>query len=172
MLKLNRFFQAKAPPADPIRDLYLRLVAVARDPAWYHAGVPDTIDGRFDVLSSVVAAALLRLEDEGDKAGQAGVRLTEVFIDNMDSELRQLGTGDMVVGKNIGRLVSQLGGRLGAYRDAWAGRAPLGPAIARNMLRDEAAGPERTGPLEAQLNALRERLARADLSALLEGRLP
>jgi len=172
VLKLNRFFQARPPAADPLRDLYIALVAEARDPAWYRAGVPDTVDGRFDALATVLTVALLRLEQEDSaRARAANVRLTELFIDNMDAELRQLGTGDMVVGKNIGKLVGQLGGRLGAFREAWAMDAPLSPAVARNLLRDGSAGPERTAPLETRLDALRARLARTDVATLLGGRL-
>lgn len=165
-MKLNALFRRK--PDDRPFALYDALVRQARDPAWYRAGLPDTIDGRFDSLATVVCAALLRIEAEpGDAARVLGVRLTELFIGNMDSELRQLGTGDMVVGKNVGKLVGQLGGRLGALRDEGVTDA----FVARNMLRDVDAGPERTRPLAARLEAWRERLSRTPISELVAGRV-
>ncbi len=72
---------AAAPPGDA---LYRAIVAVARAPDWYQAGaVPDTVDGRFDVVALVLALVLLRLEgDEG--ARQFSADLTERFIADMD----------------------------------------------------------------------------------------
>lgn len=165
-MKLNALFRRK--PDDRPFALYNAVVAEARDPAWYRAGMPDTIDGRFDAVATAVCAALLRIEGEpGDPARVLGVRLTELFIANMDSELRQLGTGDMVVGKNVGKLVGQLGGRLGALRDEGATDA----FVARNMLRDVDAGPERTRPLVARLEGWRARLVGTTYDDLAAGRV-
>jgi cytochrome b pre-mRNA-processing protein 3 len=61
------------------------------------------------------------------------VRLTELFVTDMDGQLRESGVGDLVVGKHIGRLMSVLGGRLGAYRAALAGQEDLGAALERNL---------------------------------------
>jgi len=63
------------------------------------------------------------------------VLLTELFVDDMDGQLRQSGVGDLVVGKHIGKLVSSLGGRLGALREALgeADDAALVAAIERNV---------------------------------------
>jgi cytochrome b pre-mRNA-processing protein 3 len=61
------------------------------------------------------------------------VLLTELFVTDMDGQLRESGVGDLVVGKHIGRLMSVLGGRLGAYRAALAGQEDLGAALERNL---------------------------------------
>ena len=165
-MKLNALFRRK--PDDRPFALYGTLVEEARDLGWYRAGVADTIDGRFDALATVVCAALLRLESEDSDASRVlNVRLTELFIGNMDSELRQLGTGDMVVGKNVGKLVGQLGGRLGALREEGATDA----FVARNLLRDADAGPERTEPLVARLETWRGRLARTSFDDFAAGRV-
>ena len=74
---------------------------------------------------------------EGDKARTNSVLLTESFIDDMDSSLRQIGIGDFVVGKHVGRLMGALGGRLDAYRSALAGEGALGDAVRRNVFRDD-----------------------------------
>ena len=70
----------RTPPGDT---LYRRIVAAAREPAWYQAGmVPDTVDGRFDVVALVLALVLLRLEREDE--GQFSADLTERSIADMD----------------------------------------------------------------------------------------
>ena len=111
--------------------LYQAVVAIGRDPAWYRAGqVPDTVSGRFDVIAAVFTILLLRLEREDTaQARTATVLLTELFADDMDGSLRQIGIGDLVVGKHMGKLMGALGGRLTAFRDASATRDA--PALAR-----------------------------------------
>jgi hypothetical protein len=91
----------------------------ARNPFWYREGqVSDTIDGRFDMIAAIIALVLLRLEAAGRSLACRAVLLTETFIDDMDASLRQLGIGDHVVGKHVGRMTSALGGRLAAFRTA------------------------------------------------------
>ena len=129
------------PPGDA---LYRAIVAEARVPDWYLAGaVPDTVDGRFDAVALVLSLVLMRLEHEGDGQRQFSADLTERFIADMDGSLRELGIGDPTVGKQVGKMVSALGGRLGAYRDALmvsgAGDEDLGAALARNLYRGAAA---------------------------------
>ena len=100
--------------------LYVAIVDSGRQPHWYRqGGVPDTIDGRFAVITGLFCMALLRLEREGDRARESA-RLTEIFVDDMDGQLREIGIGDMTVGKHIGRMMGALGGRLGTYRSALA----------------------------------------------------
>ena len=118
---------------------YQALVEIGRDPDWYRDGeVPDTLDGRFDMVAAVTALALLRLESEGETGKLPSVLLTEIFIDDMDGTLRQIGIGDYVVGKHVGRMVGALGGRLGAFRDG----AEAG------SLRDQCEGRDLAGSLE------------------------
>ena len=129
---LSRVLGTAPPP--PATALYARSVSAARDPDWYLAGeVPDTYDGRFDMVALVTAYVTLRLEALGEL--QLCADLTERFITDMDGTLRQDGIGDQVVGKHIGRMVAALGGRLGAYRDAGADDAALAEALRRNLWR-------------------------------------
>ena len=116
--------------------LYAAIVARARQPHWYAVGaVPDSVDGRFDMVAAILSFVLLRLED--DPAGpQPSAALAERFVEDMDGQLRELGVGDIIVGKHIGRMMSMLGGRLGAYRDGLES-GDLGPAIARNVYRGD-----------------------------------
>lgn len=163
---LSRAFRP-SPPA-PGAALYARSVAAARDPDWYLAGeVPDTYDGRFDMVALVVAYVTIRLEALGDL--QLCADLTERFIEDMDGTLRQDGIGDQVVGKHIGRMVAALGGRLGAYRDAGGDDAALAEALRRNLWRGAAIGDDAVAHVIGRIRRLEARLAATPAAALAAG---
>jgi cytochrome b pre-mRNA-processing protein 3 len=153
-----------------LRPLYDAAVRLARDPIWYlDGGVPDTMTGRFDMVSSVIALILLRLERGGDDARRESMLLTELFIDDMDANLRESGTGDLVVGKRVGKLMSALGGRLGAYRDAFAGSGDLHTAVRRNVFHDMPPTEDAVPVVAERLRALHARLADVPHTRLLAG---
>ena len=152
---LQRLF-VRTDPKDGLLPLYNVIVAQGRQPHWYIDGaVPDTLDGRFDMIVAVLAQVLMRLEQQG--ATQESVWLTELFVDDMDGQLRQEGIGDVVVGKHIGRMVSALGGRISAYRAALAGEADMADALRRNLYRG---APVSDAALAHVEGALRERWTR------------
>jgi cytochrome b pre-mRNA-processing protein 3 len=156
---------------DETLPLYQAVVARARLPHWYVEGaVPDTVDGRFDMIAGVLVMVLLRLEND-DSAAHASARLTERFVDDMDGQLREIGIGDIVVGKHIGRMMAMLGGRLGAYRDGLAS-GDLVPSLVRNLYRGAAPAPAALAHVEGELMGLHERLAATATSAVIEGQLP
>lgn len=160
-------------PRDEAMPLYDAVVARARRPHWYLDGaVPDTLDGRFDMVAAVLAMVLLRLEQAPDGT-DASVRLTERFVDDMDAQVRQIGFGDMVVGKHVGMMMGMLGGRLGAYRDGLA--APddgvLDAALVRNLYRGVAPGTDALAHVRGELKALRRGLDSSSVAELMEGRL-
>src|SRR4051795_8340664 len=102
--------------------LFDALTGRARQPHWYVEGkVPDTLDGRFAVLASVVALALVRLEREGEEGDHLSVALTERFIHVMESEHRELGLGDPTLGKTVRKLVGMLARRTELWRAAESG---------------------------------------------------
>lgn len=100
---------------------------------------------------------------------QNSARLTERFITDMDGQLRQRGIGDLVVGKHVGRMMSQLGGRLTAYRDGLAEGGDLAGAIDRNIHRGATVTASASAHVERGLRALAEGLTRCDLGALMAG---
>jgi len=168
MRLLQRLFQAPDRGAAPI--LYAAIVARGRQPHWYEAGaVPDTIDGRFDMIAAVMSLALLRLEQD-ESAVPFSTHLTEVFIDDMDGQLRQIGIGDIVVGKHVGKMMGMLGGRLGAYREGLAGNT-LGEALVRNLYRGEAPDPQALAHVETELRALHAKLSETPIATLIAGAL-
>jgi cytochrome b pre-mRNA-processing protein 3 len=148
--------------------LYHGVVAQARLPHWYEAGgVPDTIDGRFDMIAAVLSLVLLRLERD-PSAAAASARLTERFVSDMDGQLRESGVGDIGVGKHIGKMMGMLGGRLGAYRDGLAAR-DLRPALERNLYRAGPPAPAALAHTQAALFAFDARLAALPTSTILAG---
>lgn len=151
--------------------LYDAIVARGREPHWYLEGaVPDTLDGRFDMIAAVLAIVLLRLERDGDAAAFS-VGLTERFVDDMDAQIRQIGFGDMVVGKHVGRMMGMLGGRLGAYRDGLAGNT-LEDALVRNLWRGDAPADGALRHVAGHLRAFDAALSNASVAALERGELP
>jgi cytochrome b pre-mRNA-processing protein 3 len=162
---------APEPEVPPLDALWRAVVARARDPRWYTAGgVPDTLDGRFDAVALVLSLVLVRLEREDDTPAQ--VILTERFVDDMDGNLRQLGIGDMVVGKHVGRMMGALGGRLGAYRAALDAGGDLDGALVRNLYRGAAPHPDALAWTASEVRRLAAAIDAAPLEPLMEGALP
>ena len=168
---LDRFRRRDRDAAAP---LYAAVVAKAREPHWYlEGGAPDTLDGRFDMVAAVLAMVMLRIEAEppGDMAAAAlSTDVTERFVDDMDAQVRQIGFGDIVVGKHVGRMMGMLGGRLGAYRAAMA-TGDLSEPLIRNLWRGDAPAPAASTYISTQLQRLHAGLRDVPLSALREGRL-
>lgn len=161
----------RADPKDALQPLYDAVVMRGRQPHWYIEGqVPDTLDGRFDMIAAILSLVLLRMEDLG--AADDSVRLTELFVDDMDGQLRQIGIGDLVVGKHIGRMMSALGGRLGAYREALGTGGNLEAALERNLYRGEPPAREAVAHVAERLRAFAVRLGDAGLDTLRAAKLP
>lgn len=166
---LSRLFGTGQDPREELRDLWHETVRVSREPDWYRAGgVSDSIDGRMDMIMAVLALVMLRME-ASPTLNRKTAFITELFVADMDRQLREKGVGDLMVGKNIGKLVSALGGRMGALRKAFADGADdaaLAEALARNLtLEQEAPNAE----LIAQIRTLQSQLAQQSDDALLAG---
>ena len=151
--------------------LYAAIVARARQPHWYIDGqVPDSVDGRFDMVAAILGFVVLRLERE-DAGAALSALLTERFVDDMDGQLRELGVGDVVVGKHIGKMMGMLGGRLGAYRQGLAGEG-IDAALVRNLYRGDTPDPAALAHVRGALLAFRDALAVAPVATLAAGTLP
>lgn len=173
MSLISRLLGKRSDTREAARPLWRRVVEIAREKSWYaQHGVADTVPGRFDAVTLVMALVMLRMErDKGtrelpgdDTLIEPSVRLTELFVEDMDGQLRQSGVGDLVVGKRMGRLMGVLGGRIGALREALAqdadtrGEDPLIPVLERNMTliegADRAALAQAVRKLHRQIDAL------------------
>jgi len=150
--------------------LYERVVTEARLPHWYVAGqVPDTIDGRFAVLATLLALTSVRLERGSEPAQRAGIDLTERFIADMDGEIRQLGIGDPSIGKQVGGMVGALGGRVGAWRRALSGEEDWNDVAIRSLYRGRAPDQAALAHSAAALRACWDWLEHLGDAALIEG---
>ena len=167
MSLLSRLLGKRTDERDAMRPLWHRVVELARAKGWYAPlGVADTMEGRFDMVSLVLAAVLLRMEREPALA-QAQARLTELFVEDMDGQLRQSGIGDPTVGKHVRKLVTTLGGRLGAMREAMTqGAAAMVPVLERNLTVRPGA---ELAPLAGALVALVAAIGATPTDALLSG---
>ena len=171
MTFLQRIFGGARQRA-ALQPLYRATVAAGRDPLWYRDGrVPDTIDGRFDMVAAVAALVLLRLEAEGAAGREPARLLTELFIDDMDATLRQIGIGDHVVGKHVGRMMGALGGRLAAFGAARSGAGSFDAAARRNIFHDAPPSDAAVALVAQRLEALSRDVDALPVAALLEGRL-
>ena len=166
---LTRALGLTPRPRPPATELYARALALARDPAWFSAGgVPDTLDGRFDMLALVLSLAIVRLQRLG--LHQTEADLTDRFAADMDASLREIGVSDLAISRQVGNTVGSLGGRLTAYRAVIDGEdEALADALTRNLYRGEAP-PTLPWAIE-QTRALWARIGRADGAALSDGRL-
>jgi cytochrome b pre-mRNA-processing protein 3 len=119
-----------------IAALYGAIVAQARLPAFYAGyGVPDTINGRFDLIVLHLALVLRRLRREGEAARAFGQNLFDHFCTDMDDNLREIGVGDLAVPREMRKMADAFYGRLAAYEAALAAASEqeLANALTRNV---------------------------------------
>lgn len=167
----SKIFSRDNPNAK-MQPLYTAIVGEGRQLAWYEeAQVPDSIDGRFDIIAAIFSLVLIRLEKDEER-GQDIAWLTEIFISDMDGQLRQIGIGDMVVSKHVGRMMGALGGRVGAYREALENGADLKDAIVRNIFRGEKPADSALDILASRLAAYHAALQNCETDVILAGQLP
>ena len=100
-------------------NLYGSIVTAARQPALFSEyGVPDTVEGRFELLLAHLFLVLERLRREGGSEAALAQNLVDVFFADMDTSVRELGVGDMAVPKKMRNLATVVKERLAAYRVA------------------------------------------------------
>lgn len=158
--------------AEPNRraKLFAAVTAEAREPHWYIEGaVPDTIDGRFAVLATVLALVIVRLEQLGEEGNAASVALTERFIEVMESEHRQIGLGDPKLGRTVRKLVGSLSRRVALWRSAAVGERDWSETARESLYKDDP-GPALDHSSVA-LQRLWTAISAAGVDALVDGKL-
>lgn len=150
--------------------LYGAAVASARQPAYFgRMGVPDTLNGRFDLVSLHVALLIERLRRDPDPVGpKLAQAVFDAMFADMDVNLREMGVGDLVVGKRVKTMWEAFHGRAAAYSEAMDAGAGLEAALERNVWRGEAPAGA-AAELGAQCLAIRTSLAAQPLAAMLKG---
>lgn len=151
---------------------YAAIVAEARRPHWYVEGeVDDTIDGRFALLSTLVALAILRLEQGGEEAVRGAVLLTEEYIDDMDAQMRQAGFGDPTLGKEVRKMVSAMAARTERFRQTVENGEDWTDTVRRSVYRDRDVSEQAITFTSEMLRRFHEQLGGASDSTLMEGAL-
>lgn len=130
---------APAPFDAQAREAYVTLVTQARKPWFYTSqGIPDTLDGRFDVIILHMFLLIHRLRKEsGEEAGQFIRALSETFFADMDRSLREMGSSDTGVGKRIKKMVQAFYGRLQAYEQGLHDPQLFADSLMHNLYRAE-----------------------------------
>jgi len=114
---------------------YRRVVEQARQPIFFtDCGVPDTFDGRFELVCLHAFLYLHRLKLEGPEARRICQRFFDRMFADFDRALREMGTGDLGIGKHVKRMALAFYGRVRAYEEGLAGGdSALGAALVRNV---------------------------------------
>jgi cytochrome b pre-mRNA-processing protein 3 len=149
-----------------LESLYDRVAGASRQPALFtDLGFPDTVEGRFESLALHVVLLLRRLRSLPPPAGEFAQDFVDTFFRRLDTSLRELGVGDMGVGKRMKKLAQSFYGRARAYDEPLdAGdAAALAAALGRNALGREEPAPS----LAAYVMACERTLARQDLDEIM-----
>ena len=158
---------AKNPVRAAARRLHAAAAAQGRTPALYlDMGAPDTIEGRFEMLTLHVILLVDRLKDT-PAAEDLRQALFDVYLRDLDGALREMGVGDLSVGKKMRKLGEAFYGRARAYDTAFKALPDLealSEVVSRTALADADGA-----PLAAYVARMRQALAAQDIAALVAG---
>jgi cytochrome b pre-mRNA-processing protein 3 len=164
----------RRPFERPAYTLYTTAVTTAREPAWYGAlDVPDTLDGRFDMISLFAFLVVDRCRADPDARGPGLAQAVfDAMFADMDQNLREMGVGDLSVSKKVKVMWEAFNGRARVYAAAVDSPDPaaLAEALGRNVWRLETP-PEGAVILAEAVRAERAHLATQDFAALVAGRV-
>jgi cytochrome b pre-mRNA-processing protein 3 len=155
--------------------LYGHAVAAARQPRPFAEwGVPDSTAGRFELITLTAGLLIRRLKAEGNETGDAlGQAVFDAMFSDMDVSLREMGVGDLSVGKRVKLLWESFHGRATAYEAAMTEEAdaPLLDAISRNVWAGGEVPAEGAGALAGWARRIASNLANQPVEAFLAGRV-
>lgn len=162
----NHFRKPRLAPRGTIEAIYGMIVTQAREPIFYRdLGVPDTVNGRFDLLLLHLWLLLRRLRTV-QGATELSQALFDRFCEDMDDNLREMGVGDQTVPKRMRAFGEAFYGRVQAYDQAMEGGGEaLASAICKNILNGT--GMDQAQRLAAYARATEADLGRTDEAALL-----
>ncbi len=116
--------------------MYITVVEQARRPEFYQRlRVPDTLDGRFDLVVLHAFLLLYRLGREGQAAKHLSQALFDLMFADMDGSLRELGVSDLGVGRRVKAMAKAFYGRVAAYEPGLSDASVLADALHRNLYR-------------------------------------
>ena len=162
----------KNPAAEPVYALYSAIVSQSRQPVFYRDwGVPDTVTGRFDMISLHLALLFRRLRSEDAPTREFSQAVFDLFFKDMDRSLREMGVGDMAVPKKIQKMGNIFFGLLAALNVAIDSkdRAELESVLTRNVL--DGAEPAQVAALADYVLAQDAALAGQSTQAITIGKI-
>ena len=152
--------------------LYAAIVAQARQPEFYEScGVPDTVDGRFDMLALHAFLVLRRLGQDGRQSAALSQALFDLMFADMDRCLREMGVSDMGVGKRVKAMATAFYGRVAAYEEGLGDPIKLNAALARNLYRGELVDERHVAAVACYLQEQATALDRQNLDDLRGGKV-
>jgi cytochrome b pre-mRNA-processing protein 3 len=164
-----------APPAfqSEAHQAYLSIVKQARTPFFYErCTVPDTLDGRFDVILLHMFLVLSRLRHEASPdAAEFDRALQEVFFYDMDRSVRELGVSDTGVGKRVKKMAQAFYGRMQAYEQGMLNAKAFQESLRRNLYRGEEIPSETLQAMVDYTMQSQEALQRQSFEQLLSGNI-
>jgi cytochrome b pre-mRNA-processing protein 3 len=173
-MKLAQLFRRRRPEAKPAADLYAQAVAQARQPGFYtDLEVPDTLDGRFELVSLHVYLILRRLRSDHRRTGRLAQALFDEMFEDMDGSVRELGAGDLGVGPRVKKMARNFYGRIKAYDAGLDGsRAELREALRRNLYGNlDRVAEETLDALAGYMAQTNAALAETALETLMQGKV-
>ena len=165
---LSRLFRRDRRGEAIASSLYGAIVAQARRPALYAGfGVPDSVAGRFEMVLLHTILVTRRLASANEAGRKAGQGVFDLFCQDMDHSLREMGVGDLSVPKKMRKVGEAYFGRAAAYEPGLAAgdAAMLAEPIGRTVFA-EAAGPGAAGALAAYAIAAADKLKAQDEEAI------
>ena len=169
---LKRLF-AGSGREDQVARCYALMVEQARRPEFYlECGVPDSLDGRYEMLALHAFLVAHRLKRQGEAARLFSRDLFEAMIADMDRVVREMGVADMGVPPRVKRMAKGFNGRIHAYDQGVAaeGEAALLAALDNNLFGTVLEpAPQALARMAAYLRLGVAELAAQPLEALLAG---
>ena len=176
--RIWRHLEGRKHRREAARRLYLAAVRQARDPTFYtEGGVADTLDGRFDLIVLHVVPVMRRLRQCGEAGRQLSQSVFDVMFDDMDQSLREMGVGDLRVGKRVKQMARAFYGRAQAYDQAFdqapgaERRRSIAEALERNVFNNAPPPAVRLQAMAGYVEMLVDALESHSPAALLAGEI-
>ena len=170
-MPLSTLFRKSGPP-QAIHEIYRIIVDQARQPRFYtDFGVPDTVDGRFEMVTLHAFLVIRRLKGASESSSDAAQALFDLMFEDMDVSLREMGAGDMGIGKRVKAMVQAFYGRIASYEAGLAGDdEALEAALLRNVFATAESGEAPVAELARYLRTQAAHMATLDLQDVERGK--
>ena len=155
-----------------VQALYSAIVSASRIPVFYAEwGVPDTLDGRFELIALHAFLAMRRLKQSDSNAAFAQALFDTMFAD-LDRNLREMGASDLGVGRQVKTMAKAFYGRVVAYERGLAGTDSLDDALRRNLYGTATPDAGQVTAIATYIRRQTQALDAAPLERLLAGEFP